>query len=261
MRRNMNPEGLERPQIPRRGTLVEFRARLNLEPTRFIIGKTLFPYCQGERDEGRIYGESGVFLDRFLGEEPLYQYEEVNLSTITENDVVLFSDADIPFWIAKSITEKTITFTPCAIWKRIGVHNVYGIRGDHRANKYQYMRRPMRNSMDICDKYWIEHPNRENMEKILTVEGNENNAPVFTVRKNKFLRNGEQLPIKVRKFTGTDEQMVLMNDFGHETSHKVYDVIMYRRGITLHAKNWHNEWEETDDEESRNVGAWADQYA
>lgn len=254
----MNPEGLERP--PR--NLREFRARLNLEPDRFTIGKFLFPYCQGERDEGRLYGETNVFLDRFLGEEPLYPYEEVNLSTITMEDVVLFADADIPFWIAKSMTEKTITFTPCAIWKRIGVHNVYGIRWNHLANKYQYAKRPMTRRMDICDKYTIEHPNGKYMEKILTVEATHGNEPVFTVRKTKILRNGQQLQIKVRKFTGTEEQMVLMNDFGHETSHKVYDVYMYRRGITLHTKcARHGGWEEADDEQSQTVGNWADQYA
>lgn len=256
----MNPEGLERP--PR--NLREFRARLNLEPTRFTIGKKLYPFCQGDEiDPDNRYDR--VFIDRFLGYEEriqqVYPYEEVDLSTITENDVVLFADADIPFWIANSMTEKTITFTPCAIWKRIGQQNIYGVRWNPIANIYQYTKRPMRRSMDICDKYWIEHPNRATMKKIICVESNAGNEPLFTIRKTKILRNGQQLPIKVRKFTGTEEQMVLIDTISHETSHRVYDVSMFREGITLHFKNWYNRWESTDDEDSQTVGNWADQYA
>jgi hypothetical protein len=252
----MNPEGLERPR-----NLREFRARLNLEPDRFTIGKTLYPYCQGDE----ISRNERVFIDRFLGYEneiqQAYPYEEVSLSSITMNDVVLFADADIPFWIAHSMTEKTITFTPCAIWKRIGQHEVYGIRANHIANIYQYAKRPMRRSMDICDKYWIEHPERETMRKIICVESNANNDPLFTIRKTKILRNGQQLPIKVRKFIGTEEQMTLIDEIGQETSHRVYDVIMYRKERTLYAVNWRNQWESIDDEDSQTVGNWADQYA
>ncbi len=240
----MNPEGLERPRISRNGTLREFRARLNLEPTRFIIGKAIFPFCQGERDDDRIYGEQEVFIDRFLGQnENFYQYEEVNLSTITMNDVVLFADADIPFWIPLKITDKTVQFIPCAINKKIGEHKVFGIRRDPNASKYQFAKKPMDSIMEIDDDYyenWYEyadnmmeargeelsaenpyypfpHPEKREFEVFVYAH-----SYTFSVKKKMVLRNGETREIKVRKFTGTEEEMVLNTREGEETSHLVY---------------------------------------
>ena len=180
------PEHLENPQTqPRRMTLATIRARLNERPERFTLNKHVANFCQGERNEGQIYGNMTFFDDRFAVQSP-YPYDVVDLSTITTDDVVLFADADIPFWIPYEITEHTIQFKPCGICRKIGEREIFGIRRNHIASRYQYHKRPMNISMDIIDDFWNALPFEEKATE----------------------RNIKKGQVKLAKFKGKREAMI-----------------------------------------------------
>lgn len=231
------PEHLENPQTqPRRMTLATIRARLNERPERFTLNKHVANFCQGERNEGQIYGNMTFFDDRFAVQSP-YPYDVVDLSTITTDDVVLFADADIPFWIPYEITEHTIQFKPCGICRKIGEREIFGIRRNHIASRYQYHKRPMNISMDIIDDFWNALPFEEKAtsERELNVRIQVSQHSVW-MRRKMCLRNGDRREIKVRKFTGTEAQMIIAPylEYGHETSHRITTVHMWKFGNILY---------------------------
>lgn len=164
-----------------------------------------------------------------------YQYEEVNLSSIEMGDVIIFNDCLIPFWTPYKITKKTIILTPCAVNRKIGKRLTIRARDTQGTMafegykpEYGFTNRPLKSinnfivdsSEDVeclCGKTVCECN-----EKVEIVD-----ASIFEhhmrikFNKRTTRRNGIHQEIKVRKFTGTEDQMILHN---FQTDENYYDM-------------------------------------
>lgn len=239
----MNPEGLERPRFSRRagygGTMREFRDRLNMNPTRFTLNKYI-PII----NTGEYLGDDRIFWDRFaeeVGQDIPYEHEEVNLSTITEDDVVLFADSNFPFWTAhrtfnsdeSTITEHKITFRPCGVRRKIGEHVIQHMGRLVRTGNYEFWNKPINyrttthgNAFcEVHDDFYRFLPDRTDKQKVLSLSVNTaefNGHEKIVMNRKMCCRNGERREIKVRKFTGSDDEMRLWDDHGKEAMHRVF---------------------------------------
>lgn len=227
-------EHLENPQThPRRMTLRQVRTHLNLQPKRFTINKYIPNICTGAYFSPEVdMTESDPVLGGDTG--PAYQFEEVNLSTITYDDVVLFCDAEIPFWIPYDITEHTIRFHPCGIRRKVGERWTYHMGSMRKSSVYQYRKSCANSNMDVIDDTYRQLEDKTGQIKELVVASN-----VYEVKMNKKmkLRNGDRREIKVRKFTGTETEMILNNELAHEASMFYYKLFMWRVDENIHHKH------------------------
>lgn len=248
----MNPEGLERPD---RGTLREFRNRMNRNPTRFIIDKYI-PII----NTGEYYDDNNrIFYDRIVANEGydyLYEYEEVNLSSITEGDVVLFSDSNIPFWTAhrtqreeahdiKTITAQKITFRPCGIRRKIGEHVVHSDGRLHRTGNFQFWNKPIGYHttmtgdvfLEVYDDFYRSFNDKTDKQKVVKLGMNTLHflgVPHITMNRKMICRNGERREIRVRKFTGTEAEMQIHDDQGREAMFRLFHQIMWKINSTYY---------------------------
>lgn len=171
----------------------------------------------------------------------------MNLSEITENDVVLFADSNFPFWTAhkrhnsdeETITEHKITFRPCGVRRKIGEHVIEHMGRLVRSGNYEFWNKPINyrtdmNGFAFCevhDDFYRGLDDRTDRQKILRLGVN---TAEFTgdqkivMNRKMCCRNGERREIKVRKFTGEPEEMVLWDDHGKEAMHRMFHAEIWR---------------------------------
>lgn len=129
----------------------------------------------------------------------VYHYEEVNLSTIKMGDVIILSDkAELPFWTPKKITDQKILFVPCAISEIVGAIDNLEDEDDEtlwKLYKFIYTNKPEKSIMDVS------YHNATFL--ICSCRHHDNKVK----NKLKILKNGDRQEIKVRKYTGTPNDM------------------------------------------------------
>lgn len=166
------------------------------ERARYLEGNTFFSFQKRSK-----YPDIEDIADL-----DYYEYEEVAMTTLQMGDVILLDDVyDIPFWTPSKITNCKITFSPCAL-KKI-VDESWG-QHPHYTKMYEltYKREPDNFSHYGNRVQWGESGN--STRRVITGGNGRINA-IKTMNKEKILRNGERQEIRVRKYTGTDEDLLI----------------------------------------------------
>jgi uncharacterized protein YuzE len=172
------------------------------ERARYLEGNTFFSFQKRSK-----YPDIEYFADLSY-----YEYEEVAITTLQMGDVILLDElGDIPFWTPSKITNSKITFSPCAL-KKVVDWSMFGYTNYSKMYQLTYKREPDNFSHYGNRVQWGESGN--STRRVRTGGNGPINA-IKTMNKQKILRNGERQEIRVRKYTGTDEDLKI---FDHDTA-------------------------------------------
>ncbi len=164
------------------------------ERARYLEGNTFFSFQKRSK-----YPDIEDFADL-----DYYDYEEVAITSLQMGDVILLDELyDIPFWTPRKIMNSKIIFTPCAVKKIVdeswGQHPRYSKMYD-----ITYKREPAIFGQIGARIQWGE--SGKSTRRLRT--GVNGSIKVNkTMNKEKILRNGERQEIRVRKYTGTDDDL------------------------------------------------------
>jgi hypothetical protein len=164
------------------------------ERARYLEGNTFFSFQKRSK-----YPDIEDFADL-----DYYDYEEVAITTLQMGDVILLDELyDIPFWTPKKITNSKIIFAPCAVKKIIDKSGGQNPRYEKQYD-ITYKREPA--SFDAVGRR-IQWGESGKSTRRLRTGGDGILRAIKTMNKEKILRNGERQEIRVRKYTGEDEDL------------------------------------------------------
>lgn len=189
------------------------------ERARYLEGNTFFSFQKRSK-----YPENEDIADL-----DYYDYEEVAMTTLQMGDVILMDEVyDIPFWTPKKITNSKIIFAPCAVKKIVDASRFYTNPRYSKNYDITYKREPETFSPEGS---WIQWGESGKSKRRLRAGGNGIIRAMTTKNKEKILKNGDRQEIRVRKYTGNDEDLRIrcVDTAGILVRDGVYSIIPDRR--------------------------------